>query len=973
LLVWAPLASGAYHGWPLAVAFVLVGIAAAAWLAAALAAGRLQWRRTPLDLPALLLLALIAVQLALGNRALVAWALAPARPVTDVAAEFPAPFLTVGTVAPRHTAAAALIFVGYVAVYSLVVQTVRTRRHVSRVVRALLLVGGLMAFLGLLDYLTGETWLLRWRQHPFGARLSGTFVNPDHFAAWLAMLVALGLGWMASRAPEPRRSPSLATVLSVRELREQAARRYMPLLGVVVMAIALVFTLSRGGLVNVVAALLSLLALLGAVRRARRSLVVTGVLLLAVFAYGGWIGFSPVLARLSSASEGTAYRVGQYLASLPMLREFPVLGVGLGAYRDIYVRHQPLAHQPELLYFPYAHNDLLQLAIELGPAGALLCLFLGWRVAADLVGVHLLGRGACPVDGGEGEEAMRSDRYSVGIAIGALAGVAGLVAHSMLDFSARIPAVGVLAATLLGLATVTLHTRLSSGREQLLSGTRTLALGWPGRAVLGTLAVVAVAAWTWAWIDIARVRTAEEALADVPAAELAARAEAVLALDARSPQGLMIRARERQRAALAAWESSPAPGVERDQRARELLGQARADLRAALTITPTNPWLHLDLAWVEASDAVVRGRARPEGLAAALTHGARAVALGADSPLFYAGMARLAYSMPELGLRAAHEAVRRRPALLPEMMELYRPLGLTEPEWLGLVPATAVDRLDLAVQLEARGFGAESLAAFRAAVEAAPPREGSVYAWALAEALGRARHDVEAVQALRTAVAADAGNPELERALGAALARRNDPEALEHLRAAVGLMDRGANTVGWQPFALRADARLSRIVSALAGDLDRPVRYRRALAGYLTERRLWDQALPEWRSLVAAEPRDPESRFGLGLTREGAGVADEALEAFRAAVELDPRSARYRRRLAERLWQSEQYFQAINEWRALKEQQPRDVEARLALGRAYEKVGQPTDAYREYREVLVLEPEQADAARAVARMEGRRR
>jgi hypothetical protein len=106
----------------------------------------------------------------------------------------------------------------------------------------------------------------------------------------------------------------------------------------------------------------------------------------------------------------------------------------------------------------------------------------------------------------------------VGIAIGALAGVAGLVAHSTLDFSARIPAVGVLAATLLGLATVTLHTRLSPGREQLLSGTRTLALGWSRRAALGVLAALAVAVWTWTWIDTARTRMAEEALAGVPPA-----------------------------------------------------------------------------------------------------------------------------------------------------------------------------------------------------------------------------------------------------------------------------------------------------------------------------------------------------------------------------------------------------------------------------------------------------------------------
>jgi len=247
-----------------------------------------------------------------------------------------------------------------------------------------------------------------------------------------------------------------------------------------------------------------------------------------------------------------------------------------------------------------------------------------------------------------------------------------------------------------------------------------------------------------------------------------------------------------------------------------------------------------------------------------------------------------------------------------------------------------------------------------------------VYAWALAEALGRAGHDTDAIQALRPVLVADAGNPELERALGAALARRGDPEALDHLRAAVDLMDRAAATVAWQPFPL-SDGRLRGVVTTLAADLDRPMRYRRTLATYLTERKLWDQALPEWRALITAAPRDAESRFGLGLAREGAGAADEALEAFRAAVELDPRSARYRRRLAERLWQSDQFFQAINEWRALLEQQPRDLDTRLALARAYEKVAQPTDAYREYREILTLTAGHPEATRAVARLEGKRR
>ena len=972
LLVWAPLASGAYRGWPLAIAFLLVGATAAAWLVAALVERQLQWRRTPLDLPLALLLGLVALQIVVGNRALVAWALAPAHLVTEVAADFPAPFLTVGSVTPRQTLTSGLVFAGYAAVYLLVVQTVRTRRQVGFFVSLLLTVGGVMAFLGLLDYLTGETWLLAWRDHPFTGRLSGTFVNPDHFASWLAMLMLLGLGWLVARTPSRRRTPSLATRLTVRELREQAVRRYLPLIGVIVMGVALVFTLSRGGLVGLVVGLLALVGLLSASGRARRSLVVTASLLIAVVAYGGWIGFGPWVARLAQTPAGSLDRLTQYIASLPLLREFPILGVGLGAYRDIYFRHQPLAHHPDRFYFPYAHNDLLQLVLELGVVGTVLCGFFAWRLVADLVGTHLLGRGACPVDGGEGPEAMRSDRFSVGIAVGALAGAAGLTAHSALDFSVRIPAVGLLAAALLGLATVALHTRMQPDHEQLLSGEWVLSLARPGMAAAtGAVALLVLGGWSWAWVHGTRVRAAEQALAG-PAAEQLTRAEAVLAIDGASMPARRQRARVRLEAAVAAWRAAPAPGVDRERAARDLLALARADLRAAIVAVPTYPYLHLDLGWVEATDALVQGRSGSEGLAPALTHGARAVALGANSPIFYAGMARLAYSVPELSMKAAREAVRRDPALLVEMVDLYQPMGLTDTEWLTIVPERAVDRLDLAMVLEARGQRAESLAAYRAALAVASSREAIVCRWALADALGRAGGDDEAIAVLREALVADAGNPELQRALGAVLARRNDPEALDHLRLAVSATERLGEAEERRPF-LVGDTRLAGLVERLARDLDRPQRYRRALAAYLTERGLWDQALPEWRALARDDPKNAEARFGIGRAREGTGALDEALEEYRAAVALDPNATRYRRRLADRLWQSEQYFQAINEWQIVKSQAPEDLETRLALARALEKVGRPVEAYREYREVLGRAPAQAEAARAVARLEGRRR
>jgi hypothetical protein len=116
-----------------------------------------------------------------------------------------------------------------------------------------------------------------------------------------------------------------------RKLREQAVRRYLPMIGVIVMGVAVIFTLSRGGLIGLVVGLLALIGLLSASGRARRSLVVTAALLITVVAYGGWIGFGPWVARLAQTPAGSLDRLTQYIASLPLLREFPILGVGLGA------------------------------------------------------------------------------------------------------------------------------------------------------------------------------------------------------------------------------------------------------------------------------------------------------------------------------------------------------------------------------------------------------------------------------------------------------------------------------------------------------------------------------------------------------------------------------------------------------------------------------------------------------------------
>src|SRR5712692_5778928 len=78
VLFWAPIASGAYRGWPLAITQLLTLGGLLLWMLGMTARGRIEWRRTALDLPLGLFIVLILVQLALGNGPLARWALAPA-------------------------------------------------------------------------------------------------------------------------------------------------------------------------------------------------------------------------------------------------------------------------------------------------------------------------------------------------------------------------------------------------------------------------------------------------------------------------------------------------------------------------------------------------------------------------------------------------------------------------------------------------------------------------------------------------------------------------------------------------------------------------------------------------------------------------------------------------------------------------------------------------------------------------------
>src|SRR5262249_46193232 len=440
----------------------------------------------------------------------------------------------------------------------------------------------------------------------------------------------------------------------------------------------------------------------------RPSAAAVPALVLVAFVYAAWIGLEPLLARVRHGEYASRWII--LTTTLPILASFPVLGVGLGAYGDIYGRYQPAALQPGKLQTWYVHNDFVQLAIELGLVGGAIVVIMFWRVGKDLIGAHLLGRADCSVGGGEREGALRHDHFSVGIAVGAIGAVVALLVHSAYDFPAHIPANGVLGAACLGLATVALHTRFRASGPRLLTPVIVYPLSqsrWARRGLFSLMTLVTILAAAW----VARepivnglLESARSAPDPTPALRRAHRA---VGYDGGEPHAREVRGRLRLEGALDVWNVGATPDkrvlLAWDQRrdaALPLLGGAIDDLRIALSQTPLSASAHEDLGRAHWAVALIDVARAPEHLGAALASLSRSVASVPESPYPYRELATVAVPQggrfTEVGLRAARGAVARDPAVLVGLVDRFVPLGLTVSQWLAAVPETTPDRLALA-------------------------------------------------------------------------------------------------------------------------------------------------------------------------------------------------------------------------------------------------------------------------------------
>jgi len=295
---------------------------------------------------------------------------------------------------------------------------------------------------------TGSPNIYWFRKAPNVWLPSGTYINRNHFAGLLEMVVpisgAVALGCWAELCREIERERlGLSRAQRRRVIAEllgsRAAFRLVLYTSATLWLLAVLYrSLSRGGFLSPLAASCLLTPFLfrrqrgdggtgSVVRWLSPAIVVVGVVLTVVTVS------LPDLARRLEAAEVTTAAAGRWAATrgaLAMAADFPLFGVGPGNFEFTFPAYRDFGG----IRFTHVHDDYLELAAEAGLPSLLL-------VAVLISGLYRRAAAA-----------FRHAADPAYLLWGALVGVTALLLHSFADFNLHIPANALVFAVVAGLA-----------------------------------------------------------------------------------------------------------------------------------------------------------------------------------------------------------------------------------------------------------------------------------------------------------------------------------------------------------------------------------------------------------------------------------------------------------------------------------------------------------------------------------------
>ncbi len=316
----------------------------------------------------------------------------------------------VGITAYRHvTYSHLLLYAAYGMLAFVVTQTLRRSSQFELMAKLFSGYGAVVASFALLQGMAPNGklyWIWTLEQ---GGSIYGPYVNRNHYAGLMEMLMPFPLVLAASRFTEGNRKIVVAGIAAL-------------------MAASIFLSGSRGGMVAFVVQMVLLGVLL--IRKQEggwKQPLLLGGFLAVVIVFLVWMGGNELTRRLASIhseareelSGGTRLTIDGDCLRMALKR--PILGWGLGTFPIVYPEFRSFY---TTFFVNEAHNDYLQLLVETGLAGFGIAI---WFL------VLVFQRSAAKLKNW-------TDTAAGALTVSCLLGIVGIMVHSFLDFNLQIPA-----------------------------------------------------------------------------------------------------------------------------------------------------------------------------------------------------------------------------------------------------------------------------------------------------------------------------------------------------------------------------------------------------------------------------------------------------------------------------------------------------------------------------------------------------
>lgn len=329
----------------------------------------------------------------------------------------------------------------YGAIFIVITSHYRTKEQVMVLVRTILCMGVFLAVFAVVQKMAWNGRLYWFYPVPPGiesdaTHVWGPYLNHNHFAGYMEISIMLAIGLLLYRTTRLRLLPGLSLKRVIFRLLDsgQLTALILPAVGALVMSAVLFLSLSRGGIAGLTGAVFIFIIMTFSRRSLKKKTALTAIFTVLVFALILFSSWGRIEQRFVEVAEvGKIKRFELWANTTDIVKDYPLVGTGLGTFKNIYPVYQ---EGNSTLFFAYAENDYIETLTDLGLVGITGVFVMGGLFLRSIV---VRWR-------------MRRDSFAKCLGAGALASIVSILIHSFSDFNLRIPSNALLFVVVLALA-----------------------------------------------------------------------------------------------------------------------------------------------------------------------------------------------------------------------------------------------------------------------------------------------------------------------------------------------------------------------------------------------------------------------------------------------------------------------------------------------------------------------------------------